>query len=99
MSPAHKNNHGVFMNKLMILLSCAVALPIYGNVGQFREMKDGIGIVATACTPDEILVNAEGWKFKANDFLKKGFRPVRIRIENKSGKAASMSEASVQYTG
>jgi len=85
------------MKKLALFITAsAVVVPVYPMNG-FREMQNDIGISAVACERDELLVNAGGWKLKASDFIKKGFKPVRVQVTNQSDKVVSISDASVRF--
>jgi hypothetical protein len=85
------------MKKLLLCIATAVAvLPVYPLTG-FREMQNNIGISAVACKHDELLVDAGGWKFKTSDFIKKGFKPVRVQIVNHSDQVVSISDSSVHF--
>jgi hypothetical protein len=85
------------MKKLALCIATSAAVaPAYSMHG-FREMQNDIGISAVACERDEVLVNAGGWKLKASDFIKKGFKPVRVQVTNQSDQVVSISDASVHF--
>jgi hypothetical protein len=85
------------MKKLALFIATSAAVvPAYSMNG-FREMQNDIGISAVACERDEVLVNAGGWKLKASDFIKKGFKPVRVQVTNQSDQVVSISDASVRF--
>ncbi len=83
------------MKKLHLLWCSILALPICMVAGQFQELKDDIEVVATLCNPTDVLVDADGWQLTAADFYKRGYKPVRVCIENKSGKSISIYGKSV----
>lgn len=82
---------------ILSFLSCFSITLISATPLRFKELQNGIGMVATVCEPTQILVNAEGWKLTAADFLQHGYQPVHITVENRSDTAVVISEASVQY--
>ncbi len=85
------------MKKLLLITITTTALTTPLAHG-FREMQNNIGITAVACGTDELLVDAGGWKFKASDFINKGFKPVRVQVANQSDQVVSISDHSVQFS-
>ena len=77
------------------MASVAVVLPVY-PIARFREMQNGIGVSASACGADEVLVHTNSWKFKTSDFIAQEYRPVRVRIVNESDQVVSISEKLIE---
>jgi len=78
-----------------VIMFAFIASSIHPN--QFKQLQNDIGISARFCNPDELLVDADGWKLKAAEFVAKGFTPVRIFIDNKTDRALLMSEHSTPF--
>ncbi len=83
------------VKKLLFIAAIAAAPSIQGTY-RFREIQNNIGITVVACETNELLVNTGGWKFKAVDFIKKGFKPIRVQIANHSDQKVSLSDYSAQ---
>lgn len=87
------------MKKQLVYTLCAMTTVSAAASNQFHAERHGVSVTASAFASYDYVVNAEGWQLCASDFMKHGFRPVRIKIENKSNRVISVSDRSVQYPG
>jgi hypothetical protein len=70
---------------------------LYGQPRQFRGVQNNIGLVASMCADDELIVDVDGWKLRAVDFIEKGYIPVCVHITNMSNQMVSICEGSIPY--
>jgi hypothetical protein len=90
----------VMVKRILLLIVSLIGLfPFNNQAKQFRGIQDQVGIVATACENDAVIINSGGWKLRASDFISKGYRPIRISIENKCENLVTVSDDSVQGGG
>lgn len=68
-----------------------------GQPRQFRDTQNNIGLCATLCSDEELVVDSDGWQLPAAAFIEKGYTPVRVQIKNISDQAVSISDGSIQY--
>jgi len=88
------------IKKVLFLLVGIVASTalraIDGHMPEFHGVKDNVDLTIIPYDKDEILVNSRSWKLRVADFLRGGYIPVRVSIENKGGKIISISDASIR---
>src|ERR1700722_12633905 len=83
------------------IFACAISVGFVAFLSaqprQFRNMQNNIGLRVTVCADEEPIVDTDGWRLTALDFIEKGYIPVRVQIQNKSNQVVSICESSMSY--
>ena len=86
------------MNKLNLV---AWLFILVGHVSAHNDIfvaeQHSISCTATVLDSDDLVVDTQEWELSACDFIKYGYRPVRVCVQNKGDTLISIPDNSRQY--